>query len=208
MRSNRNAPAKKQKNLILIIAAVVLVVALIAIYFGCTNNQDDVQTTSIRTIDVEPSHLDLLFRNHGEVSFNYVGRQVSVYVAHYEYYELVLHELIAQLEFASVEEFSGNMIWGITTSGDSLGELRVRINAKDSMGGAASHQRSFNFTPFDIEAGMIVNDEILSEPLERGERHVFHARTTGTQWNMDSDWFDANVLGEYSETVLIYIVFD
>ena len=207
MRTHRSTYEKKPKKFILIIIAAVVIIAIIAIYIGCTDDEE-VQTTGIQTVDIERGHFDLLFSEYGEVSFNYVGRQVSVYVAHFEYYELVLHELVARTEYANVEEFSGNMIWGITKNGNALDELRVRISTLDESGGGVAHQGYFDFSPLDFEIGAVINPTILREPLERGERYVFHVRQTGTVWWLDDDWFDPEVLAENAQTVILYIVLD
>lgn len=208
MRPNRSDVVKKQRKIAAIIATIVVICVIVAIYFGCTDDEEEVRITGIRTIDVEQSHFDLLFDNHGEVSFDYVGRQVSVYVAHFEYYELVLHELVSRLEFTRAQEFTGNLIWGITTNGGSLDELRVRINVVDSEGGGATHQGYFDFSTLEFELGALINPTILREPIERSERYVFHVRQTGTTWWLDDDWFDPEVLAENAQTVLLYIVFD
>jgi len=208
MRINRSDVAKKQRKVAAIIATIVVICIIVAIYFGCADEEEEVQITSIRTINVEQSHLNLLFSEYGEVSFDYVGRQASVYVAHFEYYELVLHELVSRLEFTRAQEFRGNMIWGITRNGNSLDQLRVIMNLEDADGGSASHQGYFNFSPLDFEVGAIINPTIFREPVERGEKYVFHVRQTGTIWWLDDDWFDPEVLAENAETVVLYIVFD
>jgi hypothetical protein len=208
MRSNRNAFEKRPKKFIIPIIAIVVICAIVAIYFGC-RAEEEVETTGIQTVDVEQSHFDLLFNHHGEVSFSYVGRQARVYIAHYEYDELVLHELVGSVGFLNVEEFSGNMFWGITKNGDLLDELRIRINIKSEESGGVLNNYYLNFAPFNFEyPPTVINPTIDREPVERGERYVFHVRQTGYTWWLDDDWFDPEVLADNEQTVLLYIVFD
>jgi len=198
----------------LILAALLIISATLgaAGYMWLTNSgpfQGDrireVPLGHIRFNQTEASHLDLLFSEHGSISYNFFGNEVSVYIAYYERDELVLHERIGGIAVGTPDQLAGSLLWGITTEDGVRRELRVKSSIT-----FASSNIHFDFSEIDFHVGSMATGENITRDtnIEMNRRYVLHVWQSGTIWWADGDIFNSIRLRENEKSVILYVVFE
>ena len=196
-----------------VIVLSVILVAVAALGYMWQTNRGPFQgdgiagppSGHIRVDHHRASHIDLLLVNYGGVSYNLFGRQVHVYIAHYERDELILHELVGGVATVDAHEFTGTALWGVTTEEGQRRELRVRV---DMNGAAGSSYFDFSRLGFD-EGPLGMSGPIITDgEIEPGRRYVLQVWQTGSRFWADGDVFNPERLRESERTAILYIVFE
>ena len=197
---------------VLILAAILLALAAVG-YLRETNRGtfqggriSGLPSGHLRVEHHHGGHLDLLLSHRGEVSYNFYGTGVSVYIAYYERDELILHERVGGIGAGEPYEFSGTAVWGITTEGVVPRELRLRVG----MNGAKGFSY-FDFSQLGLDGehpGWSTSSINTRSAIEPRERYVLQVWQTGTTWWVDDSFFNPGRLRESEQTLILYIIFE
>ena len=195
----------------LLVLSVVLVVVAVAYAWWMNipplqgNRNAGLPREHMRLIGAQSDHIDLLFSQHGGAYFNFSGEQVSVFIAHFQRDEPVLHELITSIENSGTWGGGGSMSWGLTTEGGNPGEIRVLL-ALD--GGTVSS--TFDFSRLDFEPWLISGPEMADGRIEPGRRYALQVWQTGNTVRVvgSEPAFDPEQLRMSEHTAILYIVFN
>ena len=207
-----NMAIKKRKKIFFVIILIVLVCATAGLYFGCVNSERNTfqpRSLIIDELDMYDLFLDYLQASnvqrligYGEVDFFYVGHEVSMFVAHYIYDDLVNHQLVASTgRSVDKREFRGTAAFGITREENSL--LGVRTMMPGQTWGNAVE------LPVDFQISMTYTPQTRRTSIERGQRYMLRVETAGSTFKeVGTWWFDPEILRINRETLILYIVFD
>ena len=158
----------------------------------------------IRIVEVEPSHINLLFQRYGGAVFNYYGEQISLYMDFYSWDELVLSEVVVRLTTSEETDLNGSLFRGLKTERNIPGELRAELRA-----GGAMHQNYFDFSRLDFfHPQVTIGPADVSGHIERGARHVLQVWQTGNMVRVSRDDFNPEVLRGSENTAILYLIFD
>jgi len=149
-----------------------------------------------------PSPFDLLFSEHGRVSYRFHGTGVSAYIAHYHRDERVLHELVTGISTTIPYNLNGFITWGVTTEQGARRELRVRA----SIGGGIGTSY-FDMSQIDFPLGSSSTSH-FNKMIELGERYILHVWQSGGTFWADGNHFLPERLRENERTTILYVVFE
>jgi len=193
------------------IVAVLIIVAIVSslLYLSHTNRaffQGDsvsrLPDRHIRNRDISSDYLELMFRRHGGVYFNHSGTEILVNVAFFERDSLILHERVTSITASDDDEFSGYVIWGLTTERNLLSELRVNLRTNRGLS-----QNYFDFSLLDFEPQLIWGSGVTSGMIEHDRRYIMEVWTSGNTISPDGNAFNPSILRENGNTAILYIVF-
>jgi len=161
-------------------------------------------TGRIRVDAPEPGHLDLLFSERGEVSYQFFGQEIGLYLAQYRRDELVLHERVGGISTTKPTEFSGSVIWGVALKKNRRSEIRARIGTDFGTG-----HGYFDVSQIDFNPAIIGGTDIGSGKIQPGERYVLQTWQSGnTIWAVDNDIFNPASLRDNEQTIVLYLIFE
>jgi len=154
------------------------------------------------------SHFDLMFSEHGRVSYDFFGERIMVYIALYERDERVVHERVGGIALGGMGHIIGTMLWGITVEEGMRAELRVRADITDGAVTGAVGSGQFDFSEIDFEVGSS-GSGLFSEDteIELGRRYVLHVWQSGSVWT-EGDVFNPMRLRGNERTAILYMVFE